>query len=67
MSQEDFEYYRDRVLVERNLAAGAPVPKVAFVHTQLADLYEAVIGQEPTISPTASPWPLALKEVRRKV
>ena len=56
MSHEDIDYYRERALVERTHAADASNPTVAFVHSQMADLYEALTGQAPIDAALPDPW-----------
>lgn len=40
---EDFDYYHQRVISERQRAATAPNKVIAGVHMRLADLYEELI------------------------
>jgi hypothetical protein len=62
MSEEDLQYYRGRALVERSRVASAPTPETAFVHDQLAGLYEALICQAPAEGAAAPTlWPPAHK------
>jgi len=40
---EDLEYYRQRVIIERQRASTAPNQAIARVHMKLADLYEELV------------------------
>jgi hypothetical protein len=42
MADKDHEYYRQRASVERSRARAAAHDKVAAVHKQLADMYDAL-------------------------
>ena len=46
MSSNDPEYYRERSLRERELAAAAQHPKAASAHAALADVYEALVAND---------------------
>ncbi|WP_152569523.1 MULTISPECIES: hypothetical protein [Sphingomonas] len=52
---EDEEYYRQRVIIERQRATDAPNLKIAKVHMQLADLYEELV--ESREDATVICWP----------
>jgi hypothetical protein len=51
MSGNDAEYFRKRAVAERTLAVTASDPVVAAIHTQLAERYEALVGdaKRPTL------------------
>jgi len=40
---EDREYYKHRIIVERQRAKTAPSKVIADAHMRLADLYEALV------------------------
>lgn len=46
MSSDELAYYRNRILIERGLAAQSANPKVAKIHQKLAALYEKLIELE---------------------
>lgn len=46
MSSNDLEYYRRRVIRERDLAEAASDPKAAAAHAALADRNEALIAED---------------------
>lgn len=43
MSRNDLEYYSERALAEREAARTAKEPRVAAIHLQLAEHYEAIV------------------------
>ena len=51
MRINDSEYYRRRSASERAMAQAASDPRVAAIHHQLADRYEALVraGKRPTL------------------
>lgn len=52
---EDLEYFRQRVIIERQRAVTAPSKKIADVHMQLADLYESYVESFGNNAPDV--WP----------
>jgi hypothetical protein len=44
MSGSDIEYFRKRAVAERTLAVTASDPAAAAIHHQLAERYEALLG-----------------------
>jgi hypothetical protein len=51
MTWNDREYYRKRAATERALAVATSDPRVAPVHQELAERYEALVseGKRPTL------------------
>jgi transposase len=51
MTWNDKDYFRKRAAVERTLAEAASDPRVAPVHQELAERYEALVreGNRPTL------------------
>jgi len=56
----DLEYFRQRVIIERQRATTAPSIKIAMLHMQLADLYEEMV-EAKTVGPVQV-WPPDTKE-----
>ena len=48
---DDTEYFRKRAVTERTLAVTVSDPAVAAIHNQLAERYEALVGEakRPTL------------------
>lgn len=46
MSSEDLEYFRERAVVERQLAKAAKSEKVRRIHEELARGYDQLVKQE---------------------
>jgi hypothetical protein len=60
MSTDELEYYRTRVVIERDLADNCANPHVAEIHRKLADLYQQLIDVEakrPNLSLVARSQP----------
>lgn len=51
---EDLEYYRQRVIIERERATKAPSSAIAKVHMELSALYEQYVEAQDERSPF--PW-----------
>jgi hypothetical protein len=51
MTWNDRDYFRKRAAIERALAEAASDPRVAPVHQELAERYEALVreGERPTL------------------
>jgi hypothetical protein len=51
MTWNDREYFRERATVERALMSAASDPRVADIHHELAERYEALLrdGDRPTL------------------
>lgn len=51
MTSNDREYFRKRAAIERALAQSASDPRIADIHHELAERYEALVGdsKRPTL------------------
>jgi hypothetical protein len=49
MTGNDRDYFRKRAATERTMAVTAASPVAAAVHNQLAERYEALAGDRPTL------------------